>query len=386
VRAFFPLFRIQYAPLVIIGSVIARLAYGVIAISLLLLVSEQHGVGLGGTVVGANALGAALLATHLGRWLDNYGPRRVLPIVGILSSVGLLALFILPPVLLIPCAFIAGMFEPPNMPAIRTWWWRQCTTDELRRTANAWEGMMSALCFGIAPVLLAAPMIALWGSGISLLVGIALNGLAPLVFIFRPLAASWQGRATSTSGSLSSPWKVLRLRYLAVIMVMNTASASALVPICAVIALARHNPEEAAVLIGLLQPGTLVGGIWYGTHGRKYMPLTVLAWALAGLGATMFFAMLVHPLWALALALCLFGLARAPTGMVIYYLVACYAPVNQLSEANGMTSTSIFLGFTIGPVTSGLLVASFGPAAGFLIIMVFASIGLACTLRLRALE
>lgn len=385
-RAYRELLALPAAPWAVCGSVLSRVAKHLIGISLLLWVSERYGVGLGGAVAGAYTFGVACFAPRMGRWLERWGPRWVLILASMASSLVLLLVMLVPSSWLIPVAILAGLLEAPYFVAVRTWWWRNCPDDELRKTSSAWEAIMNSVSYALTPALVAAPIIALWGAGSSLVLGIVISSLAPLVFLMPTLFAGWarDSSLVAWEAPTRALWREGKLFRLFAVFSLSTACVGAIGPLCVSIALGYKDPALAALLVATTAPGAIIGGLWYGAYGRQYNTYTLLLLSFVGTGLSMFMASLVSSILALfALSLFLLGMARSVAGPIINYLVAQAVPRHRLAEASGISTSSICLGLAIGSTTGGLVISTAGSMAGILLIALFTLVGLLIALPLR---
>src|SRR6201986_97976 len=160
-----------------ISDVCARLPQGMVSITLRLAAAQHASMTVAGLVVAGYTLGQAVTAPVRGRLADRRGlvPAAVLCGSGyVLALAALLAssLARAPAALLIGCAALAGLVNPPLSPGMRSLWSAQATAG-LRQAAFALDAavfdlayitgpvLASALATGIAPAAALAVMLAL---------------------------------------------------------------------------------------------------------------------------------------------------------------------------------------------------------------------------------
>ncbi|MEU8612966.1 MFS transporter, partial [Actinoplanes sp. NPDC048791] len=180
--------RIPYAPTLLVAGMVSRLGIAMTPLALLLLVEEATGrYAAGGLAAGCYALAGAVVNPLTARIADRIGPAPVLRLCALAHALVLTALALLTdaalPLLLVVSA-IAGATYPPLTGAIRGAWTTMTggvVGPRVRQAALAAETSLFELIYVIGPLLVAALTVLRLGYGPALLVAAAvtlLGGLA----------------------------------------------------------------------------------------------------------------------------------------------------------------------------------------------------------------
>jgi MFS family permease len=124
--------RAPGVPRLLISSLVARMPFGMASLSILLLVTREHGYGEAGVVSGLYVAASGLSNLALSRAADRYGPRPVLVPTAIGYAGAMTALALVPADALaaqIGAAVAAGAASPPVVAVIRGAWSRLYEAD-----------------------------------------------------------------------------------------------------------------------------------------------------------------------------------------------------------------------------------------------------------------
>src|SRR5215208_5039237 len=185
------------APL-LVASMLARLPFGMYALSLVLyLAHERDSFAVAGLVDGAFGIGSAIGLPLQSRAIDRLGQRRVLlplAVVNVASTAVLVALTEAgaPTAALMACGLAGGCSIPNIGAALRTLWPELLRRrDELVPTAFALDSVAIELLFTVGP-LVAAAMIAAVSPVVALVISAVCSLVGTLAFIARPPSRNWR--------------------------------------------------------------------------------------------------------------------------------------------------------------------------------------------------
>ena len=127
---------------------IARLMYGVLPLSLLLLLSQaRHSYADAGAALAAYGLAAGLLGPARARLCDRRGAHRVVPVLalGLVLAIAVITQVSRAPLpVVVVLALVAGCMAPPVGPLMRMAWrrtWEECSSKpgRRRRPYSSWR-------------------------------------------------------------------------------------------------------------------------------------------------------------------------------------------------------------------------------------------------------
>ncbi len=316
-----------------------------------------------GWAVAAYGLGAAALAPLRGGLLDRLGPRRMLPMFGTASAVGLASVAVgaaegEPLSLLVAASALAGITAPPLIATARATWPRILASDELRpayaytaTSGDAAQVAGPALVGGIAAT--ASPS---WSLGVCAGAGL----IASL------LAASESPTSSDSDRSRrerrQSPLASLGQRVLIAADLALGFALGLLDIALPAFALEKSTAPMAGILLAALGLGSIVGGISFARRrprspGREYARLLgLLALGLAPIW-------LAPTAWAMALLLLVAGTALAPANTALFEALDRIAPRRSEIQAFTWLTTANSAGIALGAAVAGWLVVHAGLVA-----------------------
>jgi MFS family permease len=344
---------------VVTFALIARLPFGTLPLSIVLLMRREHyDYGRIGAVLAAEALAVGATAVYAGRLIDRLGQAPVLlatgAITGVTICVQALAIVSGAPVgLLVALATVQGASIPPVSASMRALWTELVHEDRLE-AAYAFDSVALELAFIVGP-LIASGLATEWTPLAGVLLCAGLYSGAALGFARAPASRAWQpaaGVERTRAGALRSPG----MRTLVVVAAIAAVSFGGLE--VALTAFAEGEGSRGAVgpLITIWSIGALVGGLAYGARtwaspaARRFVILT----GLLGLGA----APLPFAESLVVMAIFLFGtgLALAPLGATEYGLIGALTPEGTATEAYSWLIVANTTGSAAGAFTAGLLI------------------------------
>lgn len=343
-------------------AALARLQFGVIPISTLLLLAGTRGsYAEAGAATAAYGLTAGLLMPLRARAADRFGHGRVLVAAGALNALGVAAIVALasgPLWALVVVSLLAGSLPPPVGPVMRSSW-RDIVADEpgLLRTAFSFDSVSEEVLYVVGPLVAAAAVAAL-GAPVVILASVgalfvACLGMASVLRAMRPSADVGIPRPRVQ-------WRSLRflLGLLPALAIGLLLGGLELAAVAAVVALAGQ--PVAGVPAALIAIGSIVGGLvygrrrWRGTAAAQGVVAVLTSAAAVAVAATVSSA-LVPVLVAFLAA----GVFVAPA-VVAAYLVADEAVGAATAEATAWVTAAFNVGTAVGTLMAGLLVDQHG--------------------------
>ncbi|MEU3019116.1 MULTISPECIES: MFS transporter [unclassified Nocardiopsis] len=338
---------------------------------------------LAGLVAGAFTLGMALVGPLRGRMADRGHSDRLVLVCGVVFTVGLTTLALLPASLWwvsLPLALGTGLFGTPANQIVRALWPRLTTGPE-RQAIYAAEATTQELVFVFSPILTAG-VVAMAGPRWALLLLGVLGLLGAVGFALslrragvtgpaeRPAEADGDGTGGRRSGRADR--SLLLLPALFLLFAMCGMIVSGVVGMDLVIVAWANElgaPHYVMVLASVWALGSLVGGAVAGSlRGRPRLSLRAFAAALGIAVLIPFMPPVSHLPTPLLLTPLLFvsGLALAPTLAAVMGRLGDTAPAHRRAEAFGWMATAMSVGAALAGPLTGALVDSVGIAGGAL--------------------
>ncbi|MFF8260269.1 MFS transporter [Streptomyces virginiae] len=367
----------------------ARLPFGMLTISILLLVQHTTGsYGSAGIVAAVTGISMALSAPLMGIFTDRFGQSAVLvPVVlahaAAVTGLAALALADADVWLLALAAIPAGASVPQVGPMVRARWAARLEGSPLLPTAAAFESVTDEFTFVVGPVLATALCTGVHPAA-GLVTEATLTLLGGLLFAARR-ASQPTTHAPSATGekrafALSYPGLgVLIFAFLGIGAVFGGMQVS-----LAAFSNEIGNPGANGLLYGVFAAGNMIAGIAMGAVAWKIGPRRRLILGYIGLTAAasvLWAANSVILLGALGLVV---GLFIAPALITGYTMVEQLIPANARTEAFTWLTGSIAFGQAVAVILAGRLTDAHGSSYGFLVPMAATALALATLLALRA--
>jgi predicted MFS family arabinose efflux permease len=340
---------------------------GSIILTLHVVTTLGHSYSAAGLLTTSMTIALAVSAPWRGRLLDVRGLRRtVLPQLVVLAVVWSIAPWV-GYALLLPLAFIGGLFVVPTFSIVRQVLFTS-VEDRYRTAALSLDSFATELTFMVGPVL--GVLAATYGDTRWALFGFemltVLGGV--LVWILNPKLIRDDEQDTETVGVRSwvSPLVVAILAASAASTVVLTGSD------LGIVAALRDmgHPSSIGWVLAIWGLGSAVGALVYGALHRA-VPVFLLLGALSVLTIPVVFA---TGRFSLAVLLFFAGLFCAPTITATIDHLSRVVPARARGEVMGWHGSALTLGSAIGAPIAGLAIDRGGWQAGFL---VTAAVGLA---------
>jgi MFS family permease len=366
-------------------SLVGRLSYGIVFLSLTLAITSSTGsYVVAGAVVAVFGLANSLLAPLRSGLIDRHGSARLLLPMGVAYALLLAVLAALTwrseadAWLLVPLAAAAGACAPPLGPVMRTVWSDLLPDARMLQRAYSLDTVCEEVLYVTGPlivgllVIVAAPPLGIAVSAALVLIG-------TLAFVRTPPVRAQRGTlampapATPAAGSGHG----LTAGPLAVTAALGLGLGSLNL---FVVAFAGRHGQLASVawVEAALAVGSVVGGLLYGSLDWRTHARTRLAVLAAALAVPMALAGTSSGLPAMMAATAVTGLLVAPTLTTAYLLADEQATDQNRTRVGTWVTTAFNLGNAAGAATAGFLVealplpACFALAAGPLLLSAFA--------------
>ncbi len=337
---------------------------------------------LAGLVAGSFTLGIALVGPVRGRMADRGGSDRLVLVCGVVFTVGLTTLALLPASLWwlsVPLALGTGLFGTPANQIVRALWPRLTRGTAERQAVYAAEATTQELLFVFSPILTAG-VVALAGPRWALLLLGVLGLMGAVGFALALRRAGVTGPAepeaapassTGPSSEPSPPHRNLLFHpALSLMFAMSLVIISGVVGMDLVIvawANELNAPGYVMVLASIWALGSLVGGaVAGGVKGAPRLSPRAFCAALGLMVLVPFVPPISHLATPLLVTPLLFvaGLAIAPTMAAVMGRLGDAAPSHRRAEAFGWMATAMSSGAAVAGPLIGALMDAGGVAGG----------------------
>lgn len=317
-----------------------------------------------GVVAAASTIGAGLGMPWRGRLIDRLGLRRA--VVPSVVAVGLLypVAAVAPYWLLVPVAFLMGVFLIPIFSVVRQSL-AVLVREDLRRTAYSADSVVTEASFIIGPAL-GVLLVTQYGASAALAFIGACEVVAGLVLLrLNPPTRSPVADTTSTDGpaepAAPSTWLSVPVGFLFLVAAASVITLYATDLGIVAILEDAGNTGAIALVYGLWGAASLLGGLLYGALSSSIRP----SYLCLGLGLTTIPVGLADSVWVLALAVIPTGFLCAPTLTTASEWLAKLTPEERRGEAMGWLGSSHTAAAAITAPLLGLTIDHVGPWASF---------------------
>ncbi|MEX3103049.1 MFS transporter [Streptomyces sp. ST1015] len=365
--------QLPYALRTFGSALVARLSYGLVALSVLLTTVDATGSYATAGVVMAVFGGTMVVLTPFRATLvDRHGPRRALPPMVLLYTAFLCAFAFAAvrpdpsPLTLGTLIALAGACAPPLGPTMRAVWSELAPGKGMLQRAYSLDGVAEELLFVVGPVLVgvlvgvASPVAGVLASAAVMVVGTWGFVRSPGVRGFRGGAGSgsdaYVGDECRTPDSSSASPRAL-LVPLALTAATGLALSAADLLVTAFADRHGYAPGAAAWTLAALSVGSAAGGLLNGAVDWRTPARTRLPRLAATLGLLLIAAGAAPDIVTLAALLTLAGAFVTPV-ITTSYLVAeeTTAPTAR-TRAGAWINTAVNAGSSAGAAGAGLLLA-----------------------------
>jgi MFS family permease len=359
--------RTPHACSAFVSSLAGRLGYGIVGLSLLLMLTAGgHGYGFAGLVMALFGVAIVVVSPFRAWMVDRHGPRRSLPPMAVGFAAVLVAIAVIPvrsgvnDAVIAVLAAVAGACAPPLGVVMRTLWSALVDDPGLLQTAYSLDGVVEELLNVTGPVLAGLIVVAAVPAvGLLVTAGLAVAGTG--LFVRSPAVRRWPAPVARTASN--SPDAVTG-KAGAGRAVLAVAFATGAIGLClgglglVIVAFsqARHDPAAVAWIEAALSAGSALGGLVYGAIAWRVSARHRLALLAAGLAAVLIPAALSPGLLVLGLLVGLAGVLVSPALATAYILANSLAAPQARNRAGNWVSSGYNAGGSAGAVLSGQLV------------------------------
>ncbi|EYR63360.1 major facilitator transporter [Actinotalea ferrariae CF5-4] len=355
------------------AGVVARMPMSMVAIGIVLMVSDLYGsYGLAGQVAAAHVVAHAVCAPQLARLVDRHGQARVMRPAVTFAAASLAALVAVasvggPVPLLFLTAALSGATAGSVGALVRARWSHALDDPREVHTAYSLESALDELVFVVGPI-----VVTLLATTLAPQSGLVLPVVAMLLGGLAFLAQRRTEPPTALHDVSGGRLDVLRSAGMIVLVVVFVAMGAIFgATDVATVAFAEEQGRKglAGVVLAAFALGSLLSGLGYGVR-HWVAPLWrrfVLSVVLLALGVSLFFV--VESLLALAAVMFVTGFAIAPSLITGNGLVQELVAPGRLTEGLTWVSTALGAGVAVGASVGGALIDRDGASGGFLVVV-----------------
>lgn len=361
------LLRTPHACGAFVISLVGRLSYGIVSLSLILtLTAGGRDYGLAGLVVALFSLTVVLVSPFRAWMVDRHGPRRVLPPMAAGFAAVLAAIAVIPArsgvndAAITVLAAVAGACAPPLGVVMRTLWSALIDDRNLLQTAYSLDGVAEELLYVAGPMIVGVIMVVATPA-VGLLVSAGLVVAGTGLFLRSPALRRWPapvaGPASSTPDA--APGEAGADRAILALALVTGAIGLCLGGLGLVVVAfsqARHDPAAVAWIEAALSAGSALGGLGYGAVAWRNSAQHRLALLATGLAVILIPAALSPDLPVLALLIGLAGVLVSPALATAYVLADSLASPRTRTRAGNWVNSGYNAGNSAGAALSGQLV------------------------------
>ena len=344
-----------------VSSLVGRLCYGIVGLSLLLtLTAGGRHYGFAGLVMALFGLTIVLVSPFRAWMVDRHGPRRALPPMAAGFAAILIAIAVISArsgvndAAIAVLAAAAGACAPPLGVVMRTLWSTLVDDRDVLQTAYSLDGVAEELLNVAGPVIAGVIVVAATPAA-----GLVVAGTG--LFVRSPALRRWQtpmaGAASSAPGA--APREAGAGRAILAVAFVTGAVGLCLGGLGLVIVAfsqARHDPAAVAWIEAALSAGSALGGLGYGAVRWRICPQHRLALLAAGLVVVLIPAALSPNLLVLAFLIGLAGVLVSPALATAYVLTDSLASPKARNRAGNWVNSGFNAGSSAGAALSGQLV------------------------------
>jgi MFS family permease len=349
------------------ASLVGRLCYGIVSLSLILtLTAGGRNYGFAGFVMALFGL-AVVLASPFRAWMvDRHGPRRALPPMAAGFAAVLVAMAVIPArsgtgdAAIAALAAAAGACTPPLGVVMRTLWGALMKDRSLLQTAYSLDGVAEELLYVAGPVITGViTIVAKPAIGLLVTAGLAVAGTG--LFLRSPALGRLKAAATKPSSRApaaapAAPGSGRAILALALATGAIGLCLGGLGLVIVAFSQARHDPAAVAWIEAALSAGSALGGLGYGAMAWRISARHRLVLLAAGLAVILLPAALSPNLLVLALLVGLAGMLVSPALATAYVLADSLASPQTRNRAGNWVNSGYNAGSSAGSVLSGQLI------------------------------
>jgi MFS family permease len=377
-----------------VASLVGRLCYGIVGLSLILTLTDgRHDYGFAGLVMALFGAAIVLVSPFRAWMVDRHGPRLALPPMAAGFAAVLVAIAVIPvrsgvnDAAIAVLAAAAGACAPPLGVVMRTLWSALIDDPKFLQTAYSLDGVAEELLNVTGPVIAGVILVAA-APAVGLLVSAGLAVAGTGLFLRSP---ALRRRPASAARPASSTADAAPGEAGAGRAILALALATSAIGLClgglglVVVAFsqARHDLAAVAWIEAALSVGSALGGLGYGAVAWRISAQHRLVLLVAGLAVVLIPAALSPNLPVLALLIGLAGVLVSPALATAYVLAGSLASPQARNRAGNWVNSGYNAGNSAGTVVSGQLVGRIPLNACLPVLMAPALLALVPLLRAR---
>ncbi len=346
-----------------LAGLLARLALPMMGIGIITMLAQLKGsYTLAGAVSATFVLTYALLSPQISGLVDKYGQFRILPMVTLISIVGVVSIItttwlLLPDIGLFIGAFLTG-FMPSMSAMVRARWTAIYKGQPILQTAYSLETVFDDVTFITGPPLSVGLTVILFPQAGLLVAAILLiSGVVLLV-----AQRSTEPKILAQNDIPYAKKSILGITSLQLLIILMIALGIIVgsVDILSVgLAELQNQPAAASMVLSAYAIGSCFTGLIFGS-----LTLTTPLPRLLLMSGLMTFLsiiplLLVNNILTLSLVVFISGLFFAPTMIIAMSLVESIVPENRLTEGMTWLLAGLNIGVALGAILSGKVIDSF---------------------------
>ena len=365
------LFRIPNVWVLVLTCFPARVAYGMVSLSIFFKVEQSTGsISSAGLALGLNAASGALTAGIRGSVMDKYGQKWPLRIMVPTYATLTIALNLADAkATMLTLAFVMGLSAPPINLSVRPLW-KDIVPPTYLRTAYAFDSAMMSSTTVIGPVLVTA-------LALSTRPYLALNAVAALLFIgglslaLTPVSRNWIPEKKDKGQDVLLKNRAIQLlMFEGCFIGFGWGVFDVSIP---AFAIQENVPHRVAWIFAAFGLANVIGGLLGGLVSKKLAPLSALRrayflWSIACIPIAF-----TYPDWTMALVGASIGFLGGAVQVFYFEVLEAVRPKgSQVSSLGWIWSVEgmfIALGAAVGGIVSEHLSPRIG--LGLLPFMIF---------------
>lgn len=349
------------------SSLVGRLGYGIVGLSLLLtLTAGGRGYGFAGLVTALFGMTIVLVSPFRAWVVDRHGPGRALPPMAAGFAAVLIAMAAIPPrsgandAVVAVLAAAAGACPPPLGVVMRTLWSTLIDDRNVLQAAYGLDGVVEELLNVTGPAIVGVIMVtATPAAGLLITAGLVVAGT--VLFVRSPALRRWPARAATPASSTRDEMPGKTGTGRAILAVAFAAGAMGLCLgglglVIVAFSQARHDPAAVAWVEAALSAGSALGGLGYGAVAWRISAERRLALLSTGLAVILAPAALSPGLLVLAALIGLAGVLVSPALATAYVLADSLASRQTRNRAGNWVNSGYNAGNSAGTLLSGQLI------------------------------
>lgn len=346
-----------------LAGLLARLALPMMGIGIITMLAQLKGsYTLAGAVSATFVLTYALLSPQISRLVDKYGQFRILPMVTLISIVGVVSIItttwlLLPDIGLFIGAFLTG-FMPSMSAMVRARWTAIYKGQPILQTAYSLETVFDDVTFITGPPLSVGLTVILFPQAGLLVAAILLISGVVLLVAQRSTEPKILAQ-NDISYAKKSILGITSLQLLIILMIALGIIVGSVDILSVGLAELQNQPAAASMVLSAYAIGSCFTGLIFGS-----LTLTTPLPRLLLMSGLMTFLsiiplLLVDSILTLSLVVFISGLFFAPTMIIAMSLVESIVPENRLTEGMTWLLAGLNIGVALGAILSGKVIDSF---------------------------